>query len=239
MIETFTALLFAHVLADFVLQTNWINANKPRAPVMLLHGALVLLAAQAATGQIAAPWLLVLAAAHIVVDTIKIRVFAPGLAAFMTDQAAHLATLAAVAALAPGLWSAGLWADMPQILPLMALATGAIAVLLPGQYALGLLMRPHGARMRMTGLRNGGRQIGLLERGLIYLLVLLELPLGIGFLIGAKSILRFGTASHDQRSAEYVIIGTLASFGWALCVALSVQGLLSLLPALEIGALLS
>ena len=34
MIETFTALLFAHILADFVFQTNWINDNKHRAPVL-------------------------------------------------------------------------------------------------------------------------------------------------------------------------------------------------------------
>src|SRR5690606_6625613 len=38
MTETFAALLLAHVLADFVLQTRGIALNKRRLPVLLLHG---------------------------------------------------------------------------------------------------------------------------------------------------------------------------------------------------------
>ena len=119
----------------------------------------------------------------------------------------------------------------------MALGTGLILTLIAGQYAVGLLMRPHGPRIRSAGLRLGGQQIGLLERGLIFLFLLTNHPIGVGFLIGAKSLLRFGTATKDQRTAEYVIIGTLASFGWAIAVTLATQGFLSMLPALEIGAL--
>lgn len=97
------------------------------------------------------------------------------------------------------------------------------------------MMSPHTKRIRNNGLQDGGRQIGLLERGLIFLFILANLPLGVGFLIGAKSILRFGTASRDQRTAEYVIIGTLASFGWAIVAALATQAALGHLPPLEIG----
>jgi hypothetical protein len=98
-------------------------------------------------------------------------------------------------------------------------------------------MRPHGNRIRQGGLRDGGRQIGLLERGLIFALILLGQPLGVGFLIAAKSILRFGTATRDQRTAEYVIIGTLASFGWAILTAEATRRALDLLPPLEIAGL--
>lgn len=237
MIATFTALLFAHVLADFVLQTAWINAAKRRAPVMMLHGALVLLCAQAATGHWASPWLLALAAAHVLIDIVKIYGGFHHLRGFLTDQAAHLATLATVATLAPELWATGTWAALPALLPLMALASGLVIVLTAGQYAVALLMRPHGNRIRNNGLRDGGRQIGLLERGLIFALVLLDLPLGIGFLIAAKSVLRFGTATRDQRTAEYVIIGTLASFGWAILTAEATRALIRWLPPLEIAAL--
>ena len=91
-------------------------------------------------------------------------------------------------------------------------------------------------RIRNNGLRDGGRQIGLLERGLIFLFILTNLPVAVGFLIAAKSVLRFGTASRDQRTAEYVIIGTLASFGWAILAALATQAALDHLPPLEIAA---
>lgn len=236
MIETFAALLFAHVLADFLLQTNWIHANKARPSVMLLHGVIVLITAQAALGRVDAPELLVLALAHIVIDTAKTWGRFGGLSAFLLDQAAHLVTLMALAAWAPDLWHGGWWAAWPETLPLMALATGLIVTLIAGQYAVGLLMHPHGARIRNNGLRQGGRQIGVLERGLIFALLLTDLALGVGFLVAAKSILRFGTASHDQRTAEYVIIGTLASFGWAILASLATRALLTWLPPLAVIA---
>ncbi|RKF15226.1 DUF3307 domain-containing protein [Roseovarius spongiae] len=241
MIATLTALLLAHALADFALQTDWINANKTRLPALLLHGAIVWLTAHAALGLVYDPWLSALALAHVLIDATKVQLARRlngfrGIGAFLADQGAHLLTLLIVARLAPDLWQGGAWAGMDALLPLYALLAGLVVTLTAGQYAVGLLMRPHSRRVRNDGLRDGGRLIGLLERGLIYLLILAGQPLGVGFLIAAKSILRFGTATRDQRSAEYVIIGTLASFGWAIAVALGVQALLTALPPLEIGA---
>ena len=101
MIETFTALLFAHALADFLFQTNWINANKHRPHVMLLHGAIVLVTAQAAIGRPDAPELLALAAAHLVIDGLKTWGRFTSLSAFLADQAAHVATIARRGGLCP------------------------------------------------------------------------------------------------------------------------------------------
>ncbi|MCM2561332.1 DUF3307 domain-containing protein [Lutimaribacter sp. EGI FJ00015] len=233
-IETFTALLFAHVLADFVFQTRAMMHLRRSAPMTVLHGAIVLVSAQATTGQVAAPELLALAAAHIAIDTVKTMGGFDRIVGFSADQAAHLATLGAVSLYAPTLWKTGFYAAHDWALPLMALAAGLIVTITAGQHAVGLLMRPHGARVRNNGLRDGGRLIGMLERGLIFLLIGLGQPLGVGFLVGAKSILRFGTATRDQRTAEYVIIGTLASFGWAITASYATQALLSALPRLEI-----
>ncbi|QIE44523.1 DUF3307 domain-containing protein [Pseudohalocynthiibacter aestuariivivens] len=240
MIATLTALLFAHVLADFALQTDWINANKSRPLVMLLHGVIVWLTAHAALGTPYDPILTGLAVAHVAIDATKILAARQynrfrGFSAFMADQGTHGLTLLAAAYIAPTLWQDGAWAHHPGLLPLYALLTGFILSITAGQYAVGLLMRPHSQRIRNNGLRDGGRLIGVLERGLIYLLILANLPLGVGFLITAKSILRYGTATRDQRTAEYVIIGTLASFSWAIAVALGTQLWLSALPPLEIA----
>ena len=234
MIETFTALLLAHVMADFVLQTDWINARKQRASIMLLHGALVLLCAQVTTGQWASLWLVGLTAMHVIIDAVKIRGGFHHFRGFVVDQALHLVTIIGVAIAAPDLWITGSWQEYPELLPLMALLSGIVITLTAGQYAVALLMRPHGMRVRNNGLREGGRQIGLLERGLILVLILMNQSLGVGFLIAAKSILRFGTATRDQRTAEYVIIGTLASFGWAILTAEATAMLLAHLPPLEI-----
>lgn len=236
MTETFAALLLAHVLADFVLQTRGIALNKRRLPVLLLHGAVVLAAAQAALGRVDAWELLALALLHTVVDGVKARMATPGLAAFLADQGAHLAALAALAALRPHLWAGGAWAGLAWLPGLMALLAGAILATRAGGFAVGLLMAPWAGDDLPKGLTNGGKLIGLLERGLIFLLVMVHQPAGIGFLIAAKSVLRFETTSKDQRAGEYVIIGTLASFGWALLAAYATQALMAALPPIGIPA---
>ncbi|SPH17424.1 hypothetical protein DEA8626_00942 [Defluviimonas aquaemixtae] len=235
MIETFTALLFAHVLADFVFQTGWIAANKRSVPVLMLHGAIVLATAAIALGRVDAPELVALAFAHLVIDWIKGRIDPPGLAAFLADQGAHIATLVALAVLRPDLWAGGVWAGLNGLPTLMAAFAGLILATRTGGFAVGLLMRPWSDVELPTGLTNGGKLIGILERGLIYLLVMVGQPAGIGFLIAAKSVLRFETTSKDQRAGEYVIIGTLASFGWAMAFAYGTAWLLDLLPPLEIA----
>ncbi len=238
MIETATALLFAHVLADFVFQSDWINRNKRNPGVLLVHGAIVALTAFIALGFQGLYPVLILAAAHLAIDALKTYGGFSDLRAFLLDQGAHLITIAFLAALTPALWHQGAWAAWPALLPLMALGTGLIITLRVGEFAVGLLMRPYGARVRNNGLRNGGRVIGMLERGLIFLLVMIGQPIGVGFLVAAKSILRFGTANRDQHTAEYVIIGTLTSFGWALLATYATQGLMKLLPPLEITSLI-
>ena len=72
-----------------------------------------------------------------------------------------------------------------------------------------------------SGLENGGKYIGLLERGLIMMLVLMGETAGVGFLIAAKSILRFNEIKGDdqRKKSEYIIIGTFMSFGWGLLIA--------------------
>ena len=57
------------------------------------------------------------------------------------------------------------------------------------------------------------------------ILFLIHQPMGIGFLIAAKSILRFGEIKErkDRMFAEYVLIGTLLSFTWVLVVAILTQ----------------
>jgi hypothetical protein len=88
--------------------------------------------------------------------------------------------------------------------------------------------RRFSGQIAQQGMSDAGRIIGNLERALIFLLVMINQPAGIGFLITAKSILRFDTAREDQKLSEYVIIGTLASFGWGLVAALATRSLLEI-----------
>ncbi|MGF1543603.1 MAG: hypothetical protein ACFB00_03725 [Parvularculaceae bacterium] len=108
-------------------------------------------------------------------------------------------------------------------------ATTVVAGFVAAVIAGGVLISKAIARFRdqlpddagKAGLRGGGAIIGCLERALIFVLVLMGEPAGVGFLITAKSILRIGDVKdgEDRALAEYIIIGTFMSFGWALFVA--------------------
>lgn len=238
MIETFTALLFAHALADYVFQRERWVATKRHPLTLLKHTAVVYAASVTALGSVH-PAIAVLAVAHLLIDAAKAHLAPPGLAAYLADQAAHLLTLGVVAWALPQLWAEGLWAAAPPALPaVMGLLAGLILATRAGQFAVGFLMDAHApTEAEADGLPEGGQTIGLLERGLIFVLILSGEMGAIGFLIAAKSILRFGTVSESRAASEYVIIGTLASFGWAIVAALATRALLGVLPPLEIPPL--
>lgn len=69
---------------------------------------------------------------------------------------------------------------------------------------------------------HSGELIGWLERGLILLFVILSQYEAIGFLVAAKSILRFNEASKGDEKSEYVLTGTLLSLAVALCLGILV-----------------
>lgn len=242
MAETLALLILAHVLADFVLQPDRMAQAKAGGHFgwMIAHVCCVGLLSALMLGVQSASALAVVAGltvAHLGIDAAKVAVGArtSGIAAFVADQAAHMATLLLVATLWPELWAQGLWAaHAPSWLPAApTVLAGFILATRAGGFALGLLMRPWGD-VGLDGLPGGGRIIGMLERGIIFLLILAGEPGGIGFLIAAKSVLRFGAVREEARLSEYVIIGTLASFGWAILMAIGTVMLLSALPPLGI-----
>ncbi len=228
-LQTFALLLTGHLLADFALQTGWMVTNKHRLPVLGLHVAIVFIATFAALGGSPLP-VLAITAVHFVVDYTKVHALPDRFWAFTADQVAHIATLGVAVWWMPDAAQNGLWAsDLDTLIPLALLACGFVLASPGGGPVVGYLMAPYRDVAGPDGLPNAGRMIGLLERALIFLLVMIGEPAGIGFLIAAKSILRFNTVSNDRALTEYVIIGTLASFGWALIAGLATGQLLNLI----------
>lgn len=77
------------------------------------------------------------------------------------------------------------------------------------------------------GSEGAGRWIGVLERSIIFLLVAGDEAGAAGLVVAAKAILRFPEISGDEPhlSAEYVLIGSLASWLCAILAGLGVRAL--------------
>lgn len=67
-------------------------------------------------------------------------------------------------------------------------------------------------------LKDAGMYIGVLERVLVFVFIVAGHWEAVGFLITAKSVFRFGdlSASKERQLTEYVLIGTLISFSFAI-----------------------
>ncbi|MEP6464778.1 MAG: DUF3307 domain-containing protein [Parafilimonas sp.] len=79
-----------------------------------------------------------------------------------------------------------------------------------------------------TSLSEAGKWIGIFERILVLTFVLNNHFEGIGFLIAAKSILRFNDIKGDnmRKETEYILIGTLMSFASSILIGIAVNLLL-------------
>lgn len=216
----FLALALAHLVADFPLQTDWMVANKRQWRAMGAHIGVVAITTSIALGG--AHWAVwaAIVISHFVIDWIKTRYAGQGLISFVIDQIAHLGILG-IAAWWITRTQSTLWitADHAQT---MSIAAGLIIATYVGAPIISALMRGLSHDPPDDGIKGAGRIIGLLERGLIFGLVLIGEPGAVGFLIAAKSVLRFDTVKKSQAISEYVIIGTLASFAWAFAIAYAV-----------------
>lgn len=228
----FIVLVCAHCIGDFALQTDGIARHKRKAGILLLHAVIH----GGVTYVLLQQWRLwelpvMLVGIHYVIDAIKIRT-GRSPKAFALDQAAHCVSLLALAWWAT---EAGWTGFVGRGWPFIVLAGGFCAVVLGsgffvGEVAKTLMDRNEGLEEKLAkGLEEGGKRIGQLERALILLLTLINQPAGIGFLVAAKSVLRFKEA-EDQALAEYILIGTLWSFSLAIGLSWLTAHALNCLP---------
>lgn len=228
------ALLCGHLLADFVSQTKRSAVLKTNPLVLTSHALVAALVPYLLIGA----WSLwhipvVTFLTHWLIDFVKVRSRRHGLAPFAIDQIAHLLVifyLVQSTDVAPFVlrWVTRFGDVFSSIL---IVVSGAIAVTVVSGVAVGYVVRglqPPSSSVRETGFPSGGETIGQLERFLVFVLVLTGHFEAIGFLVAAKSILRFGELKEERRDAEYVIIGTKWSLVLGLIVTLATQAALTL-----------
>lgn len=229
MMTLFLKLLLAHLLGDFVFQPgSWVQDKKARkslSPYLYVHvgvhAALLAVALQFKTGY----WLgfTVILVSHYLVDWLKLELqgrWKEGYL-FVADQVIHIAILLLVAAFYSQFTVNWSWLYAPQHLLLLC---AVITVTYTASVCMRVIMdywkvKDDGAEDSLT---RAGKYIGMIERLLVFLFVVLNQWSAIGFLIAAKSILRFSDLSKakDRKLTEYIIIGTLLSIAMAIITGL-------------------
>jgi hypothetical protein len=179
------SLLAGHALGDFVFQTRWMIERKNRASGLLVHGVTVGLCHTAFMipflDASVAILIVGITVAHVLIDAVKTRLAARmparSLELFVSDQAMHVATLAAAQWLLP---APALHESLPWFAPRIAAAAGLVAAFAFNVNGMSAIVEGVLQRLGMRSDRGPrvGRAIGILER--LFALVLLQQDLAHG-----------------------------------------------------------
>ncbi|NBP67240.1 MAG: DUF3307 domain-containing protein [Cytophagia bacterium] len=227
-------LLLAHLIGDFILQPDsWVKAKEKRKrnawqlyAHVLLHFIIMMLFVWDITFLLPA---LLIAISHGAIDTIKLYWQKESTKRFwfIVDQLLHLIVIALV------------WYMIEQPLITLTLTQDSLLYLtaiafitIPTSVIIKTLISqwtPVADKPKKASLQHAGQYIGILERLLVFTFALTDNWEAIGFLIAAKSVFRFGDLkeSRELKLTEYVLIGTLLSFGIAIASAMLVNALVS------------
>lgn len=226
----FLKIFIAHLIGDFLLQPDkWVSdkaSKKIRSKYLYWHLlvhllSLLILLSFDSYFLWAMVWIIL---SHYLIDLAKL--YAKDLLnqrwLFLLDQAAHLLVIIGVAYYYhPFQVDLQLVAQPPTLL--------FIAAILLATIVAGTVMKVIMAQWSLDeddtndSLPKAGYYIGILERFFVFTFIVLQQWQAIGFLIAAKSVFRFGDLSKakDRKLTEYILIGTLLSFGLAILIGLA------------------
>lgn len=211
---TFAALFLAHVIADYLLQSSWLVANKRRAIAMAIHISLVF-AAMCLTTLSFSPWFLALTLAHLWIDVVKTFALRDGLFAYTLDQLLHVLSIVAVSLLAPQIWPQSPLSDVAQLPLIYMIVAGVLFAARGGQYAVEMLVASRGPGS------GHGIWIGWAERGSLCIVLIGGLPLLALAVLGAKAVhLALSLRTRTAEGRARLLTGSAVSIAWGLAVAL-------------------
>ncbi len=229
MILLILKLILAHLIGDFFLQPKkWVKhkeKKKLKSIWLYVHiaihlGLMILIVWDLSYSSL----ILNIALIHLIIDAAKIsfqnkknkRLL------FFVDQFLHFATLFVLVPLFfKGDYGFILSFSTNHLLLLICMVfltvpTSIIMKTIFSKWNISKLTKDN------ESLKDAGKYIGVLERILVFIFIIVGHWEAVGFLITAKSVFRFGdlTASKERKLTEYILIGTLISFGIAILVSL-------------------
>ena len=237
MFELSLKIVLCHLIGDFVLQTDKmvesIRVKKFKSSYLyvhvFIHLILMLMVIRLDSRYIFGVFILALS--HLIIDSFTKIILArkiKGISNLILDQALHFLTIFLFIVFQFDInIHLGVLVSPPSYLSLIVLIglTNMTSIIIGKTMEWFDYIPPNG------GLEKAGKVIGILERLLVFYFVISSFWEGIGFLLAAKSIFRFGELkdSKDVKHTEYILIGTLLSFSMAILIALIYLRISSLL----------
>ncbi|HNR42121.1 MAG TPA: DUF3307 domain-containing protein [Bacteroidales bacterium] len=222
-----TLQLIAHLLSDFILQpdakSNEKNISGFRSNYLKWHILFTFLCSWILSFQLS----FIFAAAlisilHWVIDGLKRRIdkiSVLGDYTFFIDQTLHLTSIIVITLFFSLIFE--IRPDLPVEISFrfLMIIGGYLVCAKPSNAIIKEIIKVFKISIEKNNpdaqnLPNAGRLIGIIERWLVFTFILLSQYELIGFLIAAKSILRF--RDDDTIKSEYVVVGTMLSFGLAI-----------------------
>lgn len=220
----FTKLFLAHLIGDFLLQsTRWVihkEANKIASKYLYFHivvhfAVTMLLLWDLSYWKFA----LIIAISHYLIDLAKLYanpLFKNKSILFFIDQFLHIVVL----------YTCVYFGNfMEHTITLIeqldwSLVTAIVFVSFPAAIIMAKLLEGMSAKIELDhkSLPNAGKYIGIIERLFVLAFIIVGRWEAIGLLITAKSVFRFNDLkeSNNRKLTEYILIGTLLSFGLAI-----------------------
>lgn len=225
-----TKIILAHLIGDFVLQPKSFVDHKEENKLkswrfyvhILVHGLLLLVLVWDINYW---SMVLTLMLAHGLIDILKIYAQKESTKAkwYIIDQLLHFISIVLIYAF----WVKPEWDLTPWIQNSKVWVYGVafLFITLPTSITMQVLMSNWSQSLDDSSdasLGNAGKYIGILERLFVFTFVISGNWEAIGFLLAAKSVFRFGDLkeSKDRKLTEYILIGTLLSFGIAMAAGL-------------------
>lgn len=230
MILLILKLLIAHSIGDFFLQPNkWVAHKKQYKQKSIFLYFHILIHTFALIVLLGFDWnywflFILIPVSHYVIDLIKIHLEKDDNARvlFVIDQIAHLFIIAlAVYIYEPYQINFKFIYSIKTLLFVFAL----ISLTSITSIVMKIIMSQWSIEGNDESLEKAGKYIGILERLFVFGFIVLNQWQAIGFLIAAKSVFRFGDLSKakDRKLTEYILIGTLLSFGIAILIGVLYQ----------------
>lgn len=234
-----TKILLAHLVGDFLLQPGkWVTdkeRRKIKSPFLYFHVGIHFLLLMTILHEVRYVGMAAfICMCHLIIDSGKLLLQNPAnkRLLFLTDQALHLLVIVA----AVWIWEKPVFSpDSQQVQQLLIIGTAVLWLGPPVSIIMKVLLsqwEPYPANaaeaIETPSLQNAGKIIGMAERILTFIFILAGQWAAIGFLITAKSVFRFGDlkAGRDRKLTEYILIGTLLSFGIAVVTGIIVTTML-------------